>query len=354
MNPQEDVIVDRLSLLLAGERPDRIPLYLFAFGFCALNVGYPITSIYDDVEKSFWAQIWTKEMYGAEDLPRIPLITHGAAEFGGEIKFPRGEWEQAPSVTRYPVKLEEDVLRLTLPDVKTAGFIPLLMEFSKLQDRFGSPFIPCTIGGPISRATNLCGLENMCRWMVRKPELVHILLQLIIDHFLDMISYWADTFGPKRVIPFVGCAVESNQVISPEKFKEFALPYLKQMCEKALAQGIKHIFFHICGEQNRNLPYWALVPMGDPGIASFGPEIDLSTAINHLGDTCIIAGNVDPSVVQSGSPQKVYEDTKRCLEKAKYAPRGFILMTGCDLPPMAPPYNVYMMKKAIDDFGWYN
>jgi uroporphyrinogen-III decarboxylase len=32
----------------------------------------------------------------------------------------------------------------------------------------------------------------------------------------------------------------------------------------------------------------------------------------------------------------------------------FTLMAGCEVPPMAPPYNVYVMKKAADDFGWYD
>jgi len=351
---EEGASVGRLSALLAGQRPDRVPLYLYGFGFCTRMAGYPISRIYDDVEKSFWAQTWTKEMYDSEDLIRIPFITHGTAEFGGEIKMPSSEWSQAPSIRSYPVQSEEDVAKLELPDVRTAGLLPMLMEFSKLQDNLGSPIIPCTVGGSVSRAANLCGVDKLCRWMIRKPELVHKLVRLITDHFLDMIRYWVDTFGPERVILFGGCATESNQVISPKQFKEFAFPYLKEMGEKALALGIKHIFYHICGEQNLNLPYWAQIPMGDPGIASFGHEIDLTTAIEYLGDTCIIAGNVEPAVIQTGTPQQVYELAKQCIEKGKYAPRGFMLMSGCELPPMAPPYNVYVMKKAVEDFGWYD
>jgi uroporphyrinogen-III decarboxylase len=30
-----------------------------------------------------------------------------------------------------------------------------------------------------------------------------------------------------------------------------------------------------------------------------------------------------------------------------------MLMPGCEIPPNAPPHNVYVMRKAIDDFGRY-
>jgi uroporphyrinogen decarboxylase len=82
--------------------------------------------------------------------------------------------------------------------------------------------------------------------------------------------------------------------------------------------------------------------------------VDLTTAIKYFGDTSIVAGNIDPAVIQTGSPQRIYELCCQAIEKAKHAPRGFILMPGFELSPMTPPYNVYAMKKAINDFGWYD
>jgi uroporphyrinogen decarboxylase len=64
-------------------------------------------------------------------------------------------------------------------------------------------------------------------------------------------------------------------------------------------------------------------------------------------------GNIEPAIIQSGTPQQVYELSRICIEKGKKIPGGFILAAGCELPPKAPPYNVWMMTKAINDFGWY-
>ncbi|MGD8985246.1 MAG: uroporphyrinogen decarboxylase family protein, partial [Desulfobacteraceae bacterium] len=82
-------------------------------------------------------------------------------------------------------------------------------------------------------------------------------------------------------------------------------------------------------------------------------EVDLTTGIEYLGDACVIVGNVEPRVLLTGTPDEVYQLSKECIEKAKFAPRGFILGSGCELPPLAPPSNVWAMRKAINDFGWY-
>jgi uroporphyrinogen-III decarboxylase len=81
--------------------------------------------------------------------------------------------------------------------------------------------------------------------------------------------------------------------------------------------GVKHIFYHICGEQNLNLPYWAQGPMDNPDICSFGSQIELTTAIEHLGEVAFIAGNIEPHIIQTAKPQQVYELCKRAIEVGK-------------------------------------
>lgn len=343
---------ERLDALLNGKKVDRVPLYHFILGFCARNVGYPIATIYSDPEKSFQAQLWTLEQYGFDGGPDYGYASYGAWEFGGEIKFPRGEYEQAPSHGTFPVRSEEDAWKLGLPDVKAAGCIPIAMQFSKLQDKFGKP-LSVVIGGNFTIAGNICPVEILCRWMIKKPEVAHRILRLATDHCSEVVKYWADTFGAERIIPNFWEPLSSNEIISPKHFKEFVFPYLMETAEKILAMGVKHLYYHICGEQNLNLPYWSQIPMGDPGIVSVGHQVDLSKAIRYFGDKSIIVGNVNPQVIQNGTPQQVYDLCKHCLEKAKYAPRGYMLMSGCEVPPMSPPYNIYMMRKAVDDFGWY-
>lgn len=355
LRQDEMTSAERMDALLKGKPIDRIPLTNFGIReFCARNVGYAIADAYNDPEKSFSAQVWTMEQYGFQIEPNLAYASYGAWEFGGEVKLPGGEWEQAPQIKRLPVESEADAWNLTLPDVNRAGMLSTMMQFSEIAEKNSLPILPF-ISPPFTTVGNICGVENLCRWMYRKPDIVHHLLQLATDHSVQVAEHWADTFGAENVHAREGTATESNQMISPKHFERFVLPYEKQLHERILAAGIKRFFnCHICGDEEMNLPYWAQVPMGELGLVSFDHDVDLTTAIKYFGETCIIAGNVSTSVLQTGTPQEVYELARQCIEKGKRAPRGFMLSAGCGVPPMAPPYNIYMMRKAIDDFGWYD
>ena len=112
------------------------------------------------------------------------------------------------------------------------------------------------------------------------------------------------------------------------------------------------MWFHPCGEQNANLPFWAQCYFGDPGIISVGHEINLSTVAKYFPNH-ICFGNINPSLIQFETGKTVYETSKNVILQGKEIPGGFIFAPGCDMPPNAPPYNVWMMTKAINDFGWY-
>jgi len=344
---------ERVEALLNGQPIDRVPVFPFALGFCARNVGYPIATAYDNPEKSLQAQLWTREMYGWDCPPFYGYASYGSWEFGGPVEFPSSELQQAPTIPYFPVQSEKDVEDLELPDVTKAGMLPFAMRFSKLQQKLGLPII-LVVGGTFTIAGNICGVERLCRWIIKKPELAHRLIQMASDHILEVVQHWVETFGAEHVTVHIWEPLAANQIISPGQFEKFVLPYQQRLHQKILAMGIRHILCHICGEQNLNLPYWAEIPMGNPGIVSFGHEVGLTTAIKHFGDKCIVAGDIEPRIIQEGTAQQVYESAKHCIEKAKHSPRGYILMPACELPPMAPPYNVYSMMKAVNDFGGYD
>lgn len=158
--------MERVDALLKGQPIDRVPVFPFALGFCARNVGYPVATIYDNPEKSLQAQLWTQEMYGYDSSPFYGYASYGSWEFGGQIEFPSSELQQAPTIPYFPVQSEKDIDVLELPDVKKAGMLPLAMQFSKLQQKFGLP-ITVVVGGSFTIAGNMCGVEKLCRWMIK-------------------------------------------------------------------------------------------------------------------------------------------------------------------------------------------
>jgi uroporphyrinogen decarboxylase len=343
---------ERMAALFSGKRPDRVPFNPFASGFCARMAGFELADIYRSSRKSFDAQLMTKEMYGFDANPVYAYASQGGWELGGEIKFPTGQFSQAPVVSRVPIKTIEDIEKLELPDVLKAGAVPLMFEFAKLQREQGmGASVHC--GTPFKLAVNAMDLSGMARLMLKEPAYAHKLLRKTTDFCIKVHSYWVEAFGSDKVVCMDGAPTEANQVISPKQFETFSLPYIVEVHEKILALGVKRFSTHVCGEQNLNLEHWQKVPMGDPGIMSFGHEVDLETAKSMFGDRCIIAGNIEPAIIQSGTAREVYELSKQVILRGKDCPSGYIFMPGCELPPDAPPYNVYVMKKAVEDFGYY-
>jgi uroporphyrinogen decarboxylase len=342
---------ERIEALLSGETIDRVPFFSFTLGFNCVNVGYSIADCFNNPKKSCDSFERTSDQYNFDKLPILGYASNGAWEFGGDIRWPDGEFSQAPHVTRHPVSSEEDVMSLSLPEVEKAGAVPIFLEWAERHEDAGHRYV-LSFEEPFLSATNLTGIDTFCRWIYKKPELAHRLLAISTDFKIEFFRILKARVGTDRCIPMLGDAAAENRIISPKSFEEFALPYSKRLHEHVLELGFRHICAHICGEQNKNYPHWSKIPMGEPGIISVSQEVDLETAMQYFPDH-IIMGNIEPPLVQSGSAEDVYRQAKVCMEKGRRAKRGFILAPGCELPPKAPPYNVWMMMKAVDDFGWY-
>lgn len=351
---EKEQIGERFKRLLAGERPDRPLVWLYGAvpSFAVQTAGYDPVSAYNDPEKAFDAQIKTITMFGTDGIPRIAV--GGASDvtwaFGGELKWPANEYDMAPVAVRYPVDNEKDALAVTLPDeISTAGPMPMYLTMANLQSENDLPVFPF-VTSPIEGARSLCGPELLMRWMVKKPDLAHRMLRLATDYSVAVVRHFATSFPLENQLILVAAPTASNQMISPRLFETFVLPYQHELHSKTLDAGIRHIFCHICGEQNMNLPFWRQIPMGDPGIVSFGHEVDIADAVRFFGDSCVIAGNVAPAVIHLGPAREVYRLAREALEKGLKALRGFLLMPGCGVPPNVPPYHLYMLKKAHKDW----
>jgi uroporphyrinogen decarboxylase len=146
--------------------------------------------------------------------------------------------------------------------------------------------------------------------------------------------------------------IETNKLYSPKQFEAFGFPYLKEIHDRLTDQGVAIFLSHICGEQKKNLPLWSQLRYGKRGMISIGKEITLSTA-GEMFPEQVIMGNVDPVVVQEGTPEEVLAQCKTCIEEGMAHPGGYALMTGCEVPPQAPPVNVGQMVPACRQFGRY-
>ncbi len=343
---------ERMAALMRGERPDRVPVIPFLSGHAAVVCGQPIARISDDAEESFRCQLLCQEMYGHDGSPLYAYASAGGWEFGGEIEFPVKKYSGAVIVTRTPIQNEDDVYTLKVPEeVSKAGALPIALALARKQAEYGLP-VTLQIGAPLTWAGSVIGEERMLGWLIKKPELVHIVLDKVSQFLIKVAEYYVKEFGADRLMAFHGAATETNKLISPKQFEIFSLPYLQRINQACLDLGIGTYFIHICGEQNKNLKFWQQVPMTKQTVISVGREVDLTTAMEMFPEQ-IVAGNVDPTLIQEGQAEDVLAQCRECIEKAKYHKGGFVLMAGCDVPPHAPPVNVFQMVKAAREYGRY-
>jgi uroporphyrinogen decarboxylase len=345
---------ERMEALWSGQPVDRVPFIHKGYTFCARNTGFAVADIYEHPEHSYQAQARTFEQYGCDEGPFYTFSSYGSWEFGGSIRWPDDRMSSGPSVASRPVSDPEEVFKLELPDPRRAGSVPKMMEFARLQEQSGSQ-IAFVCGSPFTHAANLCGVNNFMMWLIDAPEAAHCALRLMTDHAIAVAEYFVATFGPERLLARAAASVDSNGLISPKQFEEFAFPYLNELFGKVVTMGVKHIYVHVCGDHKKNLSLWSKLPYGERGMLSIGQEVDLLVAAEAWKGH-IIAGNTDPKLVANGTPEQICEACRQNIEKGKQIqpPGGFVFMAGCEIPPTTPPYHIYLMQKAVDEFGWYD
>jgi uroporphyrinogen decarboxylase len=338
------ICADTTVVPLEGQPEDYVPLYLFAAEWSVAQAGLPLSTVHNDPEQSFEAQLHLQELYGFDSPPYYAYATYGTWESGGRLGFPSSELRAEPTPPYYPVQTEQAVESLKPPDVTMAGMLPQAMRFSQLQAKRGLR-ASVIVGGTFTVAANICGLERLLRWMISSPQTVHTIVQRACDHLVDIAEHWARSFGADQLMPYIWESLATNRIMSPRHFGEFVFPYQRQFHDRMLDMGIRHILCHICGEQRLNLPYWAQIPMGEPGIVSVGPEINLEEASRAFPDA-ILMGNLDPTVIRSGTQQKVFDLATDCLERGGKHPGGFVLAPGCEMDPETPVQNVQQLVVA--------
>jgi uroporphyrinogen decarboxylase len=348
--------MERLTAVLMGQKPDRVPVNPFILGFAAKIVNLPLGDLYADPKKSFRAQLLCAEMYGYDATPMYGYASFGAWEFGGEIGMPYEPGQSAPYVIKHPVESPEDVDKLEVPDPSKAGSIPIAIEIGKLCYENKMPVV-FQAGEVLTTAANIAEPARLLRWMIREPGVVHKLNKKVAEFFIAVAEYFTSTFGADKCMAFTGGPVESNKLINPRQFGEFVFPYMKQIHSKVLGMGVHVILEHPCSDQNANLPYYVQLrkELGWNGkyIWVFGPETPLERQIECFGEHDIIMGNVDPPSFQFKSFEEVLALCRDNIERGIKNPSGYILGVGCELPPLAPPINVYALMKAAREYGRY-
>jgi uroporphyrinogen decarboxylase len=142
--------------------------------------------------------------------------------------------------------------------------------------------------------------------------------------------------------------MSSPNLISPDAFERFSLPYIREVIREA--EGRIPFILHICGNTTRIID--GMVATGARYL-ELDSTVDLGQVRKRHGNSVGIKGNVSPMLLLSGSSEAVRDRCRKAIEVAG-RDGGYILGSGCEVPKNTPHRNLDAMAKASEEYGEYS
>lgn len=344
---------ERIRALILNEPIDRVPFIPFFLGYLAIDNGMSLFDFFTRPDLAFQAGIKTMKKYPwATIRPVYDWADHGAWEFGGKIAWPKGEEAMTPFTPEPLVNRPEDVDLLPDPDPSKTDWYRHFDAFNEMcrQNGFSAQLPSGSIMSPLS---SILGIDNLMRWIIKYPEVVHRLAKKVHRFNMSVARLTLEKYSARNCSVTTQVPLESNSLLAPEAFENFCLPYIAELHGLYLESGVLATMIHLCGDHHGNLKYWKKVPLPDRAIFSIGDDMDLRETGEFLGERFILAGNLSTTVLRMGSQEDIKSEVRRCLLQGKERPGGFILMPACECPPMIPAENLESVREALMENGFY-
>jgi uroporphyrinogen decarboxylase len=143
-------------------------------------------------------------------------------------------------------------------------------------------------------------------------------------------------------------APASISLISPKIFREFVLPYEKEVISHLREKRIS-VTVHVCGFIEPIME--DLASMGAVAISMDQPS-SLEKMFEASQGKVVVVGNVATNVFLSGTREDMESEVKRCLTVGKER-EGYILSSGCELSPRGDIERVKWFCEFASALGSY-
>lgn len=332
MTPRE-----RFLAVLQGKDADRLLVSPLILNFASRSLSLKVRDFCTSGKNMGDANIACFQKY-RHDVVYIFSTTSTLAEaMGTRMYFPE---DDAPQVEVPYVQTREDLRKLKPVDPEKDGRIPVYLEAVKrCVDAIGDEvFIVPVIGAPFTTSAALRGTETFIKELYTDPELVHALMKVATQSVKNLIDAYVKAGG----VPVTVEPIATGSMISEKHFREFVLPYLKDVYTRIHSYGLPGVL-HICGKTKR-----VIQCMAESGADILSIDnIDLLEAKGLVGEKVCLMGNVSPADgMLKGSPEIIAGMVKDCVTKASDNPGGFIIATGCEVPIHTPHENMVAFLDA--------
>jgi len=333
----------RITAVLNGEMPDKRPVLLHNFMTAAQEAGVSMRDYREDPQQAAQAHIDFAEKY---DLDGI-LIDVDTCTLAGALGVPVDLPEDEPARTiAGKLRSIKDVKDLGQPNVAGNERIQKWLEICRIIKKYfgDEKFVRGNCDqAPFSLASMVRGTQDFMLDLIADRELVFKLLEYCTDACIQFIALMAETN-----IDMVsnGDSPAGPEMISPDMYQAFALPYEKKIVAAAHKKGLPYAL-HICGNTGPILDL--MLKAGADAL-----ELDFKTDINKIyaafRNKTVLIGTIDPvGVLTFGSPDEVEREAVELLSLYQDSPR-FIMNAGCAMTPNTPPDNIKRLIEVTHSF----
>jgi len=187
--------------------------------------------------------------------------------------------------------------------------------------------------------------------MYRRPDKVKAALDAMVDDIAQgALESMKAAGGPSPTgIPgiMISCERGSGQYYNLKLFERFVWPYIKRMVELWAAEGYVTTL-HFDTDWTLNLPYLLELPP-KMCICELDSTTNIFKAKEILKDHMCIMGDVPPALSAYGTPEEMEAYCKKVIDVVG-KDTGFILSTGCSVPPDTKDENYKMMIDTAKNY----
>ncbi len=296
------------------------------------------------VDPEVWFQANLRILREFPDIIFFPSwwVEYGMATepsaLGNRIHFrPDRPPDQSPVLLRL-----EDVSALAPPNPHSDGLMPFALQMYRMLKPkiFAAGYtIPVVAArGPVCLAAFLRGVNQLMTDFTDAPEAVHTLLALTTRTVIDWLRAQAEVIGDT----VEGILVLDDIVgfLSPGAYREFAHPYLTQICDAFPAGWVK--VYH----NDANLrPFLADLPDTGFDVLNWNGKIGIREVREKTNGRLCLMGNVPPlEIGVRGTPEAVRRSAREIIAASDGA--SLILSLGGGVSPGMPGANLQALAEA--------
>jgi len=264
----------------------------------------------------------------------------------GVIKRDTGQ--TTPHPIDAPIKSEKDLANYVPPDPDNPVYYRGLDSMVK---RFkGERAIVAIIEQPFMRVNELRGAADHFMDMIRNPDLILRLNELVLKHHLRFVKNYAQMGAD--IVCFAGdFATKEGPMASPKHLRIFGFPPLKALVDCVHSLGLPCILH----SDGNIIPIMEdLVGMGIDALHPIDPEggLDIGDVKEKYGHRISLIGSIDCALLVDGTTEQVNQAVKENIRKAGKG-GGLVAASSHSVQLATKPENYLEMLRAIRFYGKY-